>query len=360
MHEIRVATVPWAILLFCSPSPHRGESQVVGGARSDPRSFLPSCSSCPRRGGGTKKGLLRRLSAVALLIALGLGMAGHKVSVRAATPAASPKVLRLTRDGRFKQHLSWSPDGEQLLCTRLFQGKMGLWTIDTTTGELKPLLAQTTPHFDGHWSADGKKVVFVWDILQGTDGKLQINTVNADGTDNKVLIPHKAFEESPRWSPDSKRIAWVSTRHGNQEIYTVDASGKDEKRLTNEIAFDNNPCWSPDGKRIAFASSRTGNFEIHVMDTEGGHVKRLTDNPALDYWPAWSPDGKRIAFTSNRDGNYEIYLMNADGSGVRNLTRHPRQDNFAAWSPDGKKIAFVSNRDGGHDVYVVEVEKASR
>ena len=49
----------------------------------------------------------------------------------------------------------------------------------------------STPHFDGHWSPDGKKIVFVLDILQGTDGKLQINTVNADGTDNKVLIPQQ-------------------------------------------------------------------------------------------------------------------------------------------------------------------------
>ena len=101
------------------------------------------------------------------------------------------RVVRLTRDGSFKQHLSWSPDGKRLLCTRIHQGKMGLWTVDAVSGELKALLPQTTPHFDGHWSPDGKKIVFVWDTLQGTDGKLQINTVNADGTDNKVLVPHK-------------------------------------------------------------------------------------------------------------------------------------------------------------------------
>ena len=62
-------------------------------------------------------------------------------------------------------------------------------------------------------------------------------------------MPHKAFEESPRWSPDGKRIAWVSTRDGNQDIYTVDADGKDVKRLTNDPAPDNNPSWSPDGKQ---------------------------------------------------------------------------------------------------------------
>jgi TolB protein len=269
-----------------------------------------------------------------------------------------PAVVRLTTDGGFKQHLQWSPDGKRFLLTRIHEGKMGLWVMNADGSDLKPLLVPqpNTPHFDGHWSADGKKVVFVLDILQGTDGKLQINTALADGTGSAVLVPHKAFEESPRWSPDGKRVAWVSTRDGNQEIYTVTADGKETKRLTSEIALDNNPAWSPDGKQLAFASARAGNFEIFTMNADGSGVRRLTSQPSLDYWPAWSPGGKRIAFTSNRDGNYEIYIMNADGSGQRNLTRHPASDNFATWSPDGKRIAFISTRDGGHDIYVQNVD----
>lgn len=276
----------------------------------------------------------------------------------AADPPA-PAAVRLTKDGDFKQHLQWSPDGKKLLMTRIHEGKMALWIMNADGSGLKLLLepSPATPQFDGHWSHDSKKIVYVHDILQGTDGKLQINTVNAEGGESKVLIPHKAMEESPRLSPDGKRIAWVSTRDGNQEIYTADAEGRNATRLTSETALDNNPSWSPDGKHLAFASNRTGNFEIHVMDADGRKVRRLTEHRALDSWPVWSPDGKRIAFTSNRDGNYDIYMMNADGSGVRNLTRHPGQDNYATWSPDGKRIAFISNRDGGHDVYVMEVKK---
>jgi TolB protein len=300
----------------------------------------------------------------------------------------SSSPTRLTTDGDFKEKLQWSPDGSKILMTRIHEGKMGLWTMNTDGTELKRLFKHDeAPDFDGHWSPDSKRIVFVFDVLQGTDGKLHIHTINADGTDNKVLIPNKAFEESPRWSPDGKQLAFVSTRDGNQEIYVATFSpphpgplppggegvpssplpsggeGKGEggtakniKRLTNELAADNNPSWSPDGKQLAFASHRHGNWEIYVMNADGANVRRLTNHPSMDYWPASSPDGKQIAFTSNRDGNYEIYVMNADGSDPRNLTRNAATDNFAAWSPDGKKLAFVSNRSGASEVYVVDVK----
>src|SRR4051794_30340414 len=101
---------------------------------------------------------------------------------------------RVTDQRDFLQHLQWSPDGKRFLVTRIHGGKMGLWTVDVDGTNWKRLLpADAQPHFDGHWSPDGKKIVFVYDILQGTDGKLQIDTMNADGSDRKTLVPHKAF-----------------------------------------------------------------------------------------------------------------------------------------------------------------------
>jgi TolB protein len=273
------------------------------------------------------------------------------------SPAPAAEPVRLTADGSFKQNVQWSPDGKTLLFTRIHQGKMALWLMNADGTDLRRLLPNhDQPHFDGHWSPDGKRIAYVFDRLQGTDGKLQINTCAADGSDDKVLVPHKAFEESPRFSPDGKTVLWVSTRGNNPDLYTVDAEGKNEKRLTNDPAYDLHPAWAPDGKRIAFVSGRSGRQKVFVMNADGSGAKKITDGDYLDAWPAWSPDGKRIAFVSNRTGNYDIWVMNADGSGPVNLTAHPAQDTSPAWSPDGKRLAFVSTRHGGSDIYLLDVK----
>src|SRR5262245_33756774 len=113
--------------------------------------------------------------------------------VSVVSPCLSAEPLQLTKDGSFKQHLQWSPDGKTLLFTRIHQGKMGLWTMPADGGEMKRLLPNhTEPHFDGHFSNDGKRIVYVYDKLEGTDGKLRINVCAADGSDDQILVPHKA------------------------------------------------------------------------------------------------------------------------------------------------------------------------
>lgn len=104
--------------------------------------------------------------------------------------------------------------------------------------------------------------------------------------------------------------------------------------LTCNLANDRDVvAWSPDGRKIAFVSYRDGNMEIYVMNADGSGVTRLTNHPGSDAHPAWSPDGRKIAFQSDRDGNSEIYVMNADGSGVTRLTYSPAYDGEPAWSP---------------------------
>ena len=141
------------------------------------------------------------------------------------------------------------------------------------------------------------------------------------------------------------------------DLYVMDTDGKNPIKLTKGRASDAGADWSPDGKKIAFISTRDGDYEVYVMDADGENTIQLTNSPGFDLNPCWSPDGMKIAFTSQRKGIYDVYVMNADGSNLLNLTKHRKEDRHPSWSPDGMKIAFTSDRhSGAYDIYVMNAD----
>ena len=183
----------------------------------------------------------------------------------------------------------------------------------------------------------------------------------ADNPDNPPYA--ETMHEVPRWSPDGRKIAFMTNRDGNFEIYVMDADGGKQKRLTKNVYNDRFPSWSPDGKQIAYSSTATAaTFSlpspsaIFVMDDDGKNAKRLTNKYAgddlptpiyNDTYPVWSPDGEKIAFFSDRaNGWREIFLMNPDGTDVTQITYHDMPHWNLAWSPDSKRITFDGRMDG--------------
>ena len=213
------------------------------------------------------------------------------------------------------------------------------------------------------------------------DGNFEIYVMDADGVNPRRLTNNPAEDLAPSWSPDGKRIAFISDRDGHpdrapgwftSEIYVMDADGGNEQNLTNHPSDDRSPSWSPDGTRIAFQSyrdnDRNHNIEIYVINADGGNLQRLTNNLAADENPAWSPDGEQIVFESAREGHFidldenitdEIYVMDADGGNQRRLTENRNNDWDPVWSPDGKRIAFAADRKGDFekfDIYVMDAD----
>jgi len=122
----------------------------------------------------------------------------------------------------------------------------------------------------------------------------------------------------------------------------MDSDGSNQHRLTTNQAHDGFPAWSPDGKRLAFMSRQDGNYEIYTMNVYGTDRQRVTNNPSEDSDPAWSPDGEWLAFVSQRGGNDEIYIVKADASNLHQLTDNAAQNWSPAWQPSGEAIAHSS------------------
>jgi len=212
------------------------------------------------------------------------------------------------------------------------------------------------------WSPDGRRIAF----LSRRDGINGLYVVNADGSGQRRLsrdarittlrYPVAGGRATPAWSPDGRKIAFESERDTDNGLHVMNADGSGQRMLTRNGRA---PAWSPDGRRIAFFS----HSRVYVMNADGSEHRNLTPKPiARAAFLAWSPDGRKIAFLSETGCGqfcFGVLVMNADGSGLQNLTRslYLRGDaSPPVWSPNGRKIAFLSYRDGNLHVYVMNAD----
>lgn len=160
---------------------------------------------------------------------------------------------------------------------------------------------------------------------------------------------------APRFNHDGSRMLMSIASGGNTEIYEMDLRSRNMRRLTNSPGIDTSPTYSPDGRQIAFESDRGGSQQVYVMNADGSGVKRISFGQGRYGTPVWSPRGDLIAFTKMYGGQFYIGIMRSDGSGERTLTQS-WLDEGPTWSPNGRVIMFSrQQRGGGSQLYSVDV-----
>jgi Tol biopolymer transport system component len=288
----------------------------------------------------------------------------------------------------------WSPDWRKLAFLRqrgvnrgypVYGRYSDIYVMNADGSGRRRLTRSAQNDGDPVWSPDGRRLAFVrvW------GGLANIYVVNADGSGLRRLAHAFAYTPSPgdfgagwranpAWSPDGRKIAFVSNRDGNDDVFVVNADGSGLRKLSRSRRNDRDPVWSPDARLIAFRGRREPPSEaertvcrghcmldeVYVVNTDGSELRRLTRNWKSDGPAAWSPDGRTLLFL--RSGHPDLWVMNADGSGQRNLTpsvTQPLASHLSpVWSPDGRKILFVSNRGDGNwfEVYVMNADGSGK
>jgi len=264
--------------------------------------------------------------------------------------------IRLTRNNAADITATWSPDGSLIaFASNRDTGppynpyNPDIYVMNADGSNVRRIVNDAEFDIGPQWSPDGRKIVF----MTGRNRNFDVYEMNADGTGQRNLTAdHDKSDGAPVWSMDGHNIAFARRIEGKDQIFVMDSEGGNLKRVTHNAANNSSPRWSPDGSKLIFHTDRDGNFEIYITSVDG-ELAQLTDNAADDLAPDWSPDGNRIAFSSNRNGKQHIYVMDADGSSLAQITNSTAEDTEPAWAPDGKRIAFTSLRDGNKDVYVI-------
>ena len=189
-------------------------------------------------------------------------------------------------------------------------------------------------------------------IGQGIEYRLMV--ADSDGFNPQTLVRSREPLLSPAWSPDGKRIAYVSFQKGSSAVYIVELAtgiGATEP-VSSSKGINGAPAFSPDGGKLALTLSKSGNPELYVMDIATRSLRQITNHYGIDTEAVWTPDGQNLLFTSDRGGKPQIYQVSAAGGEAKRVSFSGEYNARATVSFDGKKIAMAQ---GSGNIYRIAV-----
>ncbi|MDZ7682278.1 MAG: DPP IV N-terminal domain-containing protein [Fodinibius sp.] len=239
-------------------------------------------------------------------------------------------------------------------------GNYEIFLINPDGSNPKRITNNSTLEFNAVISNNGDKIAF----SRGTNNDWDLYVMNTDGSNVQRLTQlSNLYSIYASWSPDDSKLTFSAFgSSGYENIYTINADGTNMKLLTDDKGNDTLPSWSPDGSKIVFNSDRdrpdatyndrADGEDIITVNADGGNMQFVTENDANNEYARWSPDGSKIVFVSNRnnDNDVEIYVMDANGGNPKRLSNNSSPfDYFPSWSPNGETIVF----EGENGLYTV-------
>lgn len=185
-------------------------------------------------------------------------------------------------------------------------------------------------------------------VTESSKGKVYtLEVADSDGHNPKVLYRSNYVLMSPAWSPDSKKLAFVSYEKDRASTNVVDVVTGRLERITQFPGLNNAPAWSPDGRTLALVLSKDGGPKIYTVDLAGKRLTRITDGVGMDTEPSFAPDGRSIVFTSDRGGKPQIYRVTLGSGKVERLTFAGNYNAKPSLTPDGRNLVTLHRDEGG-------------
>jgi dipeptidyl aminopeptidase/acylaminoacyl peptidase len=272
-------------------------------------------------------------------------------------PLTGGDARRLTAGAGVESGYGWSPYSTKIVFSAKRDTKKSqIYVININGGEACRITDIEGGASSPLWSPDGARIAFASSV-----GELYTDEEKEAFGDVRYVKHPRFYHLGPGWDDGTRR-----------RVFVVPAEGGEAKQLTDgECADegDRSMAWSPDGKKIAYVSNRakewwnTIDTNIYVIDVETGENTQFTTNIGPDHGPAFSPDGKWLAYRSSYEYNYEsenykIHIQPINDEESTALTRSlDRNVRSFAWGPQSQRIYFTSSSHGGRNLRYVEIDK---
>jgi TolB protein len=204
------------------------------------------------------------------------------------------------------------------------------------------------------------KVAYVTEV-RNADGEARyaLSVADVDGHNERVILDSARPVMSPSWSPDGKKLAYVSFESDQPRIFIQEIATGERELIASFPGINGAPAFSPDGRRLAMTLSKDGNPEIYVMELQTRRLRRITRNVAIDTEPSWSPDGQSLVFTSDRGGKPQIYRTAVEEGRPERITFEGSYNARPVYSPDGTKLALVHRDEGRYRIGLLDLENGA-
>lgn len=196
--------------------------------------------------------------------------------------------------------------------------------------------------------------------LRKSEGKRHytLEVADSDGFNPQPILKSNQPIMSPSWSPDGKKLAYVSFENGRSQIFVQSLDGKYRKNIAKFKGINGAPAWSPDGTKLAMTLSKGGSADIYIMDLKTGKLQQLTRKYSIETEAAWAANGQSLFFNSDRRGQPQVFQVFLDTGEINRVTYDGNYNANPEISPDGRYLSVVHGQDGFHigllDLYTKE------
>ena len=265
--------------------------------------------------------------------------------------SASGAPRRLTSWNRFTLNPAWTADGREIIVAAGEFDNTRLWRVPVSgSGDASVIASAGDGAMLPAFAPDGR-LAFTRARRNISIWTLDLAASRKEGSGlRRWPASSSGIDTDPRFSPDGRRVVFVSNRTGSHQIWIANADGSGAFQLTSvTAALVGSPSWSPDGSTILFDGSKNGHFEGYAISAAGGTPRRLMGSSGQDGVASFSRDGRWIYFTSNRTGQFQIWRMPADGGEAVQWTR--RGGRVARESVDGRHLYFAKPVPDGYSLW---------